>query len=77
MPRTQKTTRIIKRVGFCLRWRLRPTSIIQRSLRETRLQLLEHPRFLSGVDVWPLGWCGLVTVISATVHVVAKHYENN
>ena len=60
MPRTQKTTRIIKRVGFCLRWRLRPCSIIQRLLRETRSQLLEHPRFLSGVDVWPLGWCGLV-----------------
>ena len=52
-------------------------SIIQRLLRETRLQLLEHPRFYSGVDAWPLSCYGLTTVISAAVHVVAKHHENN
>lgn len=41
------------------------------------LQLLEHPRFLGGADERPPCYYGLTTVISAAVHVVAKHHENN
>lgn len=41
------------------------------------LARLEHPRFFSGADVWPPRCYGLSAVISAAVHVVAKHHENN
>lgn len=41
------------------------------------LQLLEHPRFLGGADERPPCCYGLTAVISAAVHVVAKHHENN
>ena len=78
MPRGGKIARIVRAAGsLFIVAEGSPLSIIQRLLRETRLQLLEHPRFYSGVDVWPLSCYGLTTVISSAVHVVAKHHENN